>query len=622
MNSDLQRRLLPVFHYALRQDGFLFLGPAETVGQRGLFAECDRANRVYRRVGETSHLPDFPIAAGGGRQAAANETGRTQISPEALATRAARQVLERTTSAYVIIDAEYEILEASAGTGRYLELPSGRPSNNLSAMMRKGLSIDVRAALSKVLSSSQPDTRKGYVGNGAGRKEVAISVELLQGNGHETSLYLVIFQELPNKKGEESTPARRSGDDEAISALERELYTTKDRLQSTLEELETSNEELRSSNEEISSVNEELQSSNEELETSKEELQSINEELRTVNNELNCRIDDLGRANNDLRNLLVNTQIPVVFLDRSFRIRTFTPPAKSLFRLRDHDLGRPLDELAGPLDYSALKAAVKEVVSHGKSIEDEIELAGDHQRAYSMRIMPYRDERDKVEGAVLAFIDITELKRSEKRLSTMVSELNHRVKNALASVQAIVRQTSAGASSVPTLVETIDGRLQAMAAAHNLLSAAQWEHVDLEALLSQILTPYAGRLGERLLASGPQIELHAGCAVAVALILNELATNAAKYGAWTRPTGRVSLEWRFSSSNAAILELVWTERGGPVVQEPQKSGFGQRYIKRSVTHELKGTFNSVFEPQGFSCTFSLPVDRLCWTPGEAAAVQG
>ena len=622
MNGDLQKRLLPVFHYALRPEGFLFLGPAENASQRpGLFADDNRAHRIYRRVGEATRLPEFPIAAGDGHHRAMTDVRRVREQPEGLAVRAARQVLERTASAYVIIDAEYDIIEASAGTGAYLELPSGRPRTNLSAMMRSGLAVEVRAAVGKAISSSKPDTRTAVAGSGANRKELSIAVEPLQGDPRDGHLYLVIFQELP--MGERGTaPATGGSDDEVTRALETELQTTRERLQSTLEELETSNEELRVSNEEISSVNEELQSANEELETSKEELQSINEELRTVNNELNSRVDDLGRANNDLRNLLDNTQIAMVFLDRKFRIRNFTPPAKPLFRLRDHDVGRPLDELAGPLNYADLKKSVEKVIKHGKAKEREVEVSGGDKRTYIMRVLPYRDEREKIQGAVLAFIDITERKRSETRLASMVSELNHRVKNALASVQAMVRQTGATAKSVPECVETIDGRLQAMASAHNLLSAAQWEHVDLGELVDRTLAPFAEPGSKRLRAAGLRMELHAGCAVSMAMILHELATNAAKYGAWSTPAGRVAVHWELLSEDAENLALTWTEKDGPAAVEPEKAGFGLRFVQRCVAHELRGDCRPAFGPEGFSCRFNLPVERIRWLPSESAAADG
>jgi two-component system CheB/CheR fusion protein len=311
----------------------------------------------------------------------------------------------------------------------------------------------------------------------------------------------------------------------------------------------------------------------------------------------------------------------MVFLDRKFRIRNFTPPAKPLFRLRDHDVGRPLDELAGPLNYADLKTSVAKVIKEGKAKEREVELNGGGKRTYIMRVLPYRDEREKIQGAVLAFIDITERKRSETRLATMVSELNHRVKNALASVQAMVRQTGTGAKSVPDCVETIEGRLQAMAAAHNLLSAAQWEHVDLGELADQTLAPFAEPGAERLRSSGPHIELHAGCAVSIAMILHELATNAAKYGAWSTPEGRVAVRWEIPSEAPESLLLAWDEKGGPAAVEPEKSGFGLRFIQRSVAHELRGECRPAFGPEGFTCRFKLPIERIRWVPGESAAAD-
>ena len=207
-------------------------------------------------------------------------------------------MLERYSPAYVIVDADFEILEASSGTGAFLELPRGRPEANLDAMARTEMAVDIKAAVSKVLSTGERLVRDDLVvGQAEERRHLTLVVEPLPTADPADRRCLVVFQTDPAALAEATEKARRrGGDDELVRALELELQTTKERLQSTLEELETSNEELRASNEELSSVNEELQSSNEELETSKEELQSINEELRTVNNELSARVEELSPA--------------------------------------------------------------------------------------------------------------------------------------------------------------------------------------------------------------------------------------------------------------------------------------------------------------------------------------
>jgi two-component system, chemotaxis family, CheB/CheR fusion protein len=216
-------------------------------------------------------------------------------------------------------------------------------------MARSELAIDIKAAVSQVLTSGQKLVRSDLaIGPAENRRRLTLVVEPLPHEDAGQQLCLVVFQTGAGMVPPTQEGRRRGSDDQFIRVLEQELQTTKERLQSTLEELETSNEELRASNEELSSVNEELQSSNEELETSKEELQSINEELRTVNNELSARVEELSRANSDLKNLFGNTRIAMLFLDSEFRIRNFTPPAKPLFRLRDHDHGAPAGRTCRP----------------------------------------------------------------------------------------------------------------------------------------------------------------------------------------------------------------------------------------------------------------------------------
>ncbi|HYE70357.1 MAG TPA: CheR family methyltransferase, partial [Aquabacterium sp.] len=528
LDADLQRRLMPVFHYALRPERFIAFGPAEGPAQQKLFKEVDRKHRIFQRIGEAATLPDFPIAGGNGKERLQRPVTRepTNENLEGLSGRAARRVLAEFAPAYVVIDADYEILEASAGTGAYLELPSGRPRMNLNAMARSGLAIDVRAAVTKVMATGRRETRSGLtVADGEHHRQLTLVVDPMAGQGKTNQLYLVVFQAGPPLEQQLDSQRERDSDREVNRALEMELQTTKERLQSTLEELETSNEELKASNEELSSVNEELQSSNEELETSKEELQSINEELRTVNNELSSRVEDLAQANNDLKNLFANTEIAMLFLDRDFRIKNFTPPAKPLFHLRDHDVGRPLDELAGRLDFQSLKAEVQAVVRDGQSREREVQTNGaKSQRTFILRILPYRDEDERTRGAVLTLIDISERKRSEQRLSAMVSELNHRVKNSLAGVQAIMRQARAGATSVEEFGKVVEGRVQAMAVAHNLLSQGAWEHAQLRNIAEAVLAPFAEDGSERLRLSGPTVELRPGIVVALGLVLHELAT--------------------------------------------------------------------------------------------------
>lgn len=614
MNAGLQKRLMPVFHYALRPGGFLFLGPAENAGHDKLFGEFDRKNRIFRRLGETARLPEFPIAGGDGKNRQKmqrhDDTAKPAVSDPAF--RTAQRLLERYTPAYVIVDGDFDILDASAGTGAFLELPRGRPKANLAAMARTELAVDIKAAVSKVLTTGERLVRDDLiVGHGEERRYLTLIVEPLTGSEASERRCLVVFQAGPAAVAETTERAKqRGGDQELVHALELELQTTKERLQSTLEELETSNEELRASNEELSSVNEELQSSNEELETSKEELQSINEELRTVNNELSARVDDLSRANSDLKNLFSNTRIAMLFLDSEFSIRNFTPPAKPLFRLRDHDMGRPLDELAGRIDFASLKDEVAEVIRSGEQIEHEVEARNGERRTLIMRVLPYRDENDVIQGAVLTFIDITERKQFEERLSDMVSELNHRVKNNLASVQSMVRHAANRAETKEELHKVLTGQLHAMAASHDILSQGDWKGAKLRDIVDAVLSPFVGEERDWLSVRGPDIYLKPQVVVVLGLILHELATNASKYGAWSAEAGQVSLTWTRLTTDGDELKIEWVESGGPPVTPPEKNGFGLTFVSRSTEHELRGTCEHEFPSDGYRCVLTVPAKAI------------
>lgn len=616
MNSGLQKRLMPVFHYALKPGGFMFLGPAENAGAaENLFAEADRKNRIFRRVGESARLPDFPIGAGDGKDRKLApppdlNARRTERDP---AMRTAHRLLEKYTPAYVIIDGEFEILEASSGTGAFLELPRGRPTANLGAMLRPEVAVDVKSAVSKVFATGERVRREDLIiGRDDDRRYLTLIAEPLPGDEPADRRCLVVFQTGPTAMAEVTDRARhRGGDDEIVRALEMELQTTKERLQTTMEELETSNEELRASNEELSSVNEELQSSNEELETSKEELQSINEELRTVNNELSARVEDLSRANSDLKNLFTNTRIAMLFLDKDFCIRNFTPPAKPLFHLRDHDMGRPLDELAGRIDFQALKEEVAEVVRSGQQIEHEVEASnGAPAQTLIMRILPYRDEHEVIQGAVLTFVDITERKQVEEQLSDMVSELNHRVKNNLASVQSMVRQSGRRAASKEEMMEILTGRLHAMAEAHHLLSRQDWQGASLAELAEAVLTQFVEADTRQLQIHGPELELKPESVVGLGLIIQELATNASKYGAWSKGDGTVTLSWEQAVDDGEDVRIAWVESGGPAVTPPEQQGFGLDFVTRATAHELQGVCEHTFPQDGFRCRIVAPASGI------------
>jgi len=332
----------------------------------------------------------------------------------------------------VVIDAEGDVLQFSGRTGKYLEPPPGAPIHNIYSMARRGLRLDLRAAVHKA-SATGAVARQGNVsiGTNGGRQTIDLYVHPLRQDGATDKLFMIVFQDIGGVQPA-APDLKDATDDEAktlgIRQLEAELRATKERLQTTTEELESSNEELKSGNEELSSMNEELQSANEELETSKEELQSINEELETVNAELNARVEELSRLNSDIANLLESTQIATVFLDRDLHIKSFTPAAKDVFRLVESDAGRPVTHVRARVHIETLEEDAERVLRTLAPIERQVQSTETDAR-YVMRILPYRSVDDVISGVVVTFTDVTRLRAAETRIGELSLDLRHRAEN-------------------------------------------------------------------------------------------------------------------------------------------------------------------------------------------------
>jgi two-component system, chemotaxis family, CheB/CheR fusion protein len=432
LGPDLQSRIIPLFHYALREGGYLFLGNSENVTRHTrLFGEVDKPHRIFRRRPQAERkLPEFPLTAPDVAAGKPVPLQRPVPREDSLQAVVERQLLERFAPAYVIINAEGDVLFASGRTGRYLELPAGAPSNNLVAMARRGLRLDLRSAVHRAVSRGESVVqRKLTVGTNGGRLTLDLHVQPLRHGSGADALYMVVFQDLGEIKlvsdGADVEPAE-AVESANVRQLEVELKTTKERLQTTTEELESANEELKSRNEELSSMNEELQSANEELETSKEELQSINEELQTVNTELHVRVDELSRANSDIANLLESTQIATIFLDRELRVKSFTPAAKDVFHLVESDTGRPIAHVRARLKLDAVEEDAARVLRTLASIERQV-VSSDGAQRYVMRMLPYRTIDNVIAGVVMTFMNITEVTTAEARIDELASDLRERV---------------------------------------------------------------------------------------------------------------------------------------------------------------------------------------------------
>ena len=424
--SPLQKRILPIFHYALNQPGYLLLGSAETIGEfSDLFDLEDRIHRVYaKRAGPGR--PHLAFPAGHFRPGFAF---RQQRSPAATAgiqdvqREADRVLLHRYAPPGVLVDDRFEILQFRGRTGAYLEVPPGEPTANLLRMARDGLFLELRNALTEAQKVGQRVRRDGVrIRAGGGEREVSIEVVPITPVNGGTS-YLVLFHDdagSPTPPAE-PLPAPVPPPGDGAGQLRQELAATREYLQSMVEQQDASNEELRSANEEILSSNEELQSTNEELETAKEELQSANEELTTVNEQLHRRNRELDHLNNDLTNLLSSSAIPVVMVGPDLRVRRVTPAARRVMNILPTDADRPLEEIklaAVPDDFERLVGQVIETV---RPVEREVRDRDG--RWYMMRIHPYRTGDHRIDGAVIVLVDVDELRRTKESLQAQADLL-------------------------------------------------------------------------------------------------------------------------------------------------------------------------------------------------------
>ena len=444
MGDELQKKLIPLFHYSLNPGGFLFLGTSETVGQYGdLFATLDRKSKLYQRkeVFPGAQRPAMArfLPPMTGREEAVLRAGEKKATPGKLPLRefTEQALLQQVAPAAALVNGYGDILYLHGRTGMYLEPAPGEAGvNNILKMAREGLLNGLTAALHNAASGKEIVRFSGLrVKTNGEFTTVNLTIRPLAAGldgAPEPPLYLIVLEEAPPLDPEQALEAAAQaitgGDspdtdvDARIVLLRKELRAKEEYLQSSNEELETANEELKSSNEEMQSVNEELQSTNEELETSKEELQSVNEELATVNAELQTKVADLSRANNDMNNLLSGTGIATVFVDHQLRILRFTPTATQIINLIPSDAGRPVGHIVSNLaGYDGLVADTQAVL--GTLVPKETDVQTQSGSWYTMRIQPYRTLDNVIEGAVITFVDITETKKIQNALQEASKEI-------------------------------------------------------------------------------------------------------------------------------------------------------------------------------------------------------
>jgi two-component system CheB/CheR fusion protein len=423
LDGGAQRKLLPLFHYVLNQDGYLFLGNSETIGEfLDLFNVVDKKWKIFQRRGVvTPQVVIGPFASPPATEAPAGRHVSTGEMARLGGTRglAERALLEGYVPASVLVNADMDVLYIHGRTGKYLEPASGEASLNLMRMAREGLRVELAAAVRKAFTQQAPVRYDGLqVKTNGDTAAVNLVVRPVIKPEAARGLMLVVFEDASPgaRPAEEETEEPAEGaQEQRIASLERELRAKEEYLQAVVEEMETANEELKSTNEEMQSSNEELQSTNEELETSKEELQSVNEELVTVNTELQKKIEELSRANNDMNNLLAGTGIGTIFVDHQLRIQRFTPAATRVINLIQTDIGRPVSDIVSRLvGYGSLAHDTRAVLD--TLVTKEAQVQTQDGQWFLMRILPYRTLENVIEGAVLTFVEITQQKESQAAL--------------------------------------------------------------------------------------------------------------------------------------------------------------------------------------------------------------
>ena len=417
LTPELQKKLLPLFYYSLNPGGVLLLGSAESVGTfTDLFEPLNSKSRLFKRRESVCTaepalfslpmvLPDL-------------QKELQQVKPVAnLQSMADQLLLQQFSPPAVLVNSSGDILYISGRTGKYLEPAAGKANWNIFAMAREGLRFELGSAFQQVLRQKGSITVKGLKPGGEeSGQTVDITVRAIEEPEALQGMVMIVFNDaaaLPQKKKTGRSKAT-SNDSERVLELDKELRLARELLQATREEMQSSHEELVSTNEEFLSTNEELQSTNEELTTSREELQSLNEELQTVNAEQQAKLEELARADNDMRNLLNSTEIVTVFLDNKLHIRRFTSGADKLFKLLPGDIGRPLSDITSDLLYPQMTEEAQEVLrTLAFSVKQITTTDG---RWFSVRIMPYRTMEDVIGGLVITFTDITRAKHLELEL--------------------------------------------------------------------------------------------------------------------------------------------------------------------------------------------------------------
>jgi len=423
LSPVLQKKIMPIFNYALNNKGYLLLGSSETIGRHAdLFRLADNKIKLYEKKSVPGmlhfNLADFTNNNIGEIPSYVTQgESITNWTTFDIQREADRIVLKKFAPCGVVINEELEVLQFRGHTGQFLEPAAGEASLNLLKMARNGLQVELRNAIHRAIDKNSSVVKDNLqLRSNDQIRSVCIQVEPMMGPEKQSRYFLVLFQEksitdkVIKKKKKASGKETVTEEELEIKHLQQEISATQEYMHTVIEQQEVANEELTSANEEIQASNEELQSTNEELETAKEELQSTNEELATVNDELASRNDELEQLSNDLSNLITGLSIPLVMVNEDLRIRRFSLAAEKLLNLIPGDTGRPISHIKANIVVPDLDQILLRVID--SITNEEIEVQDAQGCWYRVEIRPYKTLNNKISGALIAFIDINEIKRS------------------------------------------------------------------------------------------------------------------------------------------------------------------------------------------------------------------
>ena len=485
LNQHAQERIIQMFHFALNEEGLLVLGSSETANNHEIFFEpVSKKYRLYKRTsGDLHRHIDFPISA----TSAFGQSTPVLRSAQAsrglrLAELSNKLLVERYAPAAVLIDARRETLYVQGPADQYLKVPTGEASQDLLDMVRDGLRVKLGSTIRRAVKENQEVTATGTLVRAGQNVPVSIAAHPMDVDG--VKLLLVTFADKPVS----AAPVASEGiskDNQIQAQLEQELEATRFELQNAIREYAHSTEELKASNEEAMSMNEEFQSANEELETSKEELQSLNEELTTLNTELQQKIEDERHLTDDLNNLLSSSGIATLFLDRHLNIMRFTPATRQLFNVIANDVGRPFSDITGKVHDPDLLQDAEHVLQ--QLTPSELEVQADGDKWFIRRILPYRTQDGKIDGVVITFSDVTDLKALQQAYEAALQfaeSIVGTVREPMLVLDENLRVVKASSSFLKTFGKTPD---EIEGKSLFVLQDRQWDQPALRSLLERVL---------------------------------------------------------------------------------------------------------------------------------------